>query len=115
MNFLDGVGNEQIFEYYTLVNGETAYVPVQQQLLMSNNAVEEEETETTTTWKPFYFVTLTQAEQAEQLDVEEDEEEITQVDHSSNSETPFLSNLRLITLEDGRMFVTSDSSGNNNN
>lgn len=109
MNFTDTVEAEHILQYYTIVDEETTpLVPIQQQLLMSNG---EDVGEETGDWKSFVFVTV--APEQEDVGGSADlkiEDESNGSDSIGNG-NPVLSNLKLITFEDGRMFVASDDSG----
>lgn len=113
MNFPDSGEDEQILQYYTIVNGGTSsLIPVQHPFLLRNE--EEEEEMETVSGRPFLFVTVGQDEQAEDdtVDIIQQQEEESQTDEITdvNTAPSFLSNLKLITLEDGRMFVTTEDS-----
>lgn len=114
MNFVDANEDEQILQYYTIVNGNTSsLIPVHHPFLLQNNE-EEAEMETITS-RPLLFVSLAHDDQTEEDSVDRIQQE-EDGDNQSNevadiNTTPsFFSNLKLVTLEDGRMFVTADDS-----
>lgn len=91
---------------------------MQQPYLLQDDAEEEEEEleSTTESNEPYLCVSMGQNGQPQQKSVddgieEQEEESPINEDVLEEDTTPaFLSNLKLITLEDGRMFVTTGNS-----
>lgn len=109
MIFIEAAEDEQILQYYTIVDEDTSsLVPVQQQLLLTGDD-DEDDSQEQIAWKPYVFVSVA-PDEPQQIDENVNNNEDTPADDADNTTT----NLKLITLADGRMFVMDDNAGKNN-
>lgn len=83
---------DSVFQYYTIVNNPNTFFPINQEDTDENGVL---------------LLTLGQEDDPDGVKQEEEEQENVQEDTEETSGSSFLSNLKLITLEDGRMFVTA--------
>lgn len=89
--------DQPVFQYYTIVNDASTVLTLNQ----DNNQEEEDGS------RSVLYVTFQQEDSQETSLKEEDEQE-----EEIESENPsFLSDLKLIALDDGRMFVTTSANG----
>lgn len=83
-----------VFQYYTIVNNPNTFLPIIQDDNSENGVL---------------LLTFGQEDEPDEVKKEEEQENV-QEDTEEASSSSFLSNLKLITLEDGRMFVTASDS-----
>lgn len=84
-----------IFQYYSVVNVANPDLGESSVMQTDDDA------------QPILFLTIGQDEEPEAAKEEEEDEPLEESAEDDSESNSFLSNLRLITLEDGRMFVTT--------